>query len=91
LKSEELVDVSPLFSEGEAAEKIIDSAKATANSLIAMCTHGRSGIQRWALGSVTEKVVRHSESPVLVIPAREKSALHEPIDEMRDFLKYSLD
>jgi nucleotide-binding universal stress UspA family protein len=34
-----------------------------------MCTHGRSGVQRWALGSVTETVVRHSENPVLVVRA----------------------
>jgi nucleotide-binding universal stress UspA family protein len=32
-----------------------------------MCTHGRSGISRWALGSVTERVVRHSDEPVLVL------------------------
>jgi nucleotide-binding universal stress UspA family protein len=37
--------------------------------LIAMCTHGRSGVSRWTLGSVTEKVVRHSDEPVLVLHA----------------------
>jgi nucleotide-binding universal stress UspA family protein len=37
--------------------------------MIAMCTHGRSGVQRWALGSITEKVVRHSDNPVLVVRA----------------------
>jgi len=30
-------------------------------------THGRSGVKRWVLGSVTEKVVRHSGDPVLVV------------------------
>jgi nucleotide-binding universal stress UspA family protein len=34
-----------------------------------MCTHGRSGVQRWMLGSVTETVVRHTSDPVLVIRA----------------------
>jgi nucleotide-binding universal stress UspA family protein len=34
-----------------------------------MCTHGRSGVQRWVLGSVTEKVVRHATGPVLVVRA----------------------
>jgi hypothetical protein len=48
------------------------------------------------MGSVTEKVVRHSTSPVLVIPVRGNPALQkekpsEPIDEMRDALKYTLD
>jgi nucleotide-binding universal stress UspA family protein len=69
LKSEGLVDVSPLASEGEAAETIIELASGAPNSLIAMCSHGRSGVRRWVLGSVTEKVVRHSDDPVLVIRA----------------------
>jgi nucleotide-binding universal stress UspA family protein len=67
LKSEGLVDVFPLASEGEAAETIIELARGAPNSLIAMCTHGRSGVKRWALGSITEKVVHHASNPVLVI------------------------
>jgi len=69
LKSQGLDDVTPLTSEGEAAETIIELARRSPNSLIAMCTHGRSGVMRWMLGSVTEKVVRHSGNPVLVIRA----------------------
>ena len=34
--------------------------------IIAMATHGRSGISRWVLGSVTETLVRTSGNPVLV-------------------------
>jgi len=70
LKREGLSDVSSRASEKEAAREIIDVAAEEPNSLIAMCSHGRSGVQRWVLGSVTEKVVRHSYCPVLVIPAR---------------------
>ena len=69
LKEQGLTEVVPLTSEGEPGEAIIESAKAAPNSLIAMCTHGRSGVNRWLLGSVTEKVVRHSGHPVLVIRA----------------------
>ena len=95
LKGQGLIEVSSRISEKETAQEIIDLATEP-NSLIAMCTHGRSGLKRWVLGSVTEKVVRHSNSPVLVIPARGNSILPgekraEPIDEMRDVLKYSLD
>jgi nucleotide-binding universal stress UspA family protein len=95
LKGQGLIEVSSRISEKETAQEIIDLATEP-NSLIAMCTHGRSGLKRWVLGSVTEKVVRHSNSPILVIPARGISALPgekrtEPIDEMRDVLKYSLD
>jgi nucleotide-binding universal stress UspA family protein len=39
--------------------------------LIAMSTHGRSGIGRWLLGSIAEKVVRHSSRPVLLMRAKE--------------------
>ena len=55
--------------EGAPAEIIIDLARKTRGSLIAMCTHGLSGIKRWVLGSVAEKVVNHAENPVLIIRA----------------------
>lgn len=95
LKGQGLANISTRTSEKETAQEIIDLA-AEPDSLIAMCTHGRSGLKRWVLGSVTEKVVRHSNSPILIIPARGSSALPgekraEPIDEMRDALKYTLD
>ena len=38
--------------------------------LVIMSSHGRSGIARALLGSVTEHVLRHCEKPVLVVPAR---------------------
>ncbi len=43
--------------------------------LIVLCSHGRSGFTRWALGSVAQKVARHSPVPVLVL--REGSPEHE--------------
>ena len=61
--------VSSILLVGSGADEIIDLARSTPNNLIAMCTHGRSGVKRWALGSVTEKVVRHSGDPVLVVRA----------------------
>jgi nucleotide-binding universal stress UspA family protein len=54
---------------GLAADEIISLAHKTPDNLIAMCTHGHSGVKRWVLGSVTETVVRHSGDPVLVIRA----------------------
>jgi nucleotide-binding universal stress UspA family protein len=70
LNGKGLVHVFPFVTEGDAAETIIELAKGAPNSWIAMCTHGRSGVKRWVLGSVTEKVVRHSGNPVLVIRAK---------------------
>jgi len=69
LKENGLTHLSPLVSEGEAAEQIIDLAKRTANSLVVICSHGRSGVGRWVLGSVAERVARHSIGPVLLIRA----------------------
>jgi nucleotide-binding universal stress UspA family protein len=59
--------VSPIVSHGDAAGEIIDCARNTQNSLIAMSTHGRSGFGRWLMGSVAEKVVQYSRNPVLLI------------------------
>jgi nucleotide-binding universal stress UspA family protein len=56
--------------EGPAADRILELAHTTKGSLIAMCTHGRSGLRRWLLGSVTEKVARHADAPVLIVGAR---------------------
>ena len=59
--------VSYLTREGRSANEIIALGRETQSSLIAMASHGRSGIQRWVLGSVTENVVRHAAGPVLVV------------------------
>ncbi len=58
--------VRHISKEGMASDEIIALARETSDSLIAMCTHGRSGITRWAMGSVTENVVRHASAPVLI-------------------------
>lgn len=59
--------ISYISAEGFAADQIILFARSTADNLVAMCSHGRSGLKRWVLGSVTETVVRYSGDPVLVI------------------------
>ncbi len=52
------------------AEEIVGYAEANDVSMIAMSTHGRSGVGRWLLGNITDKVVRSAPVPVLVVPAR---------------------
>ena len=56
---------------GNAAEEIISAAKETNVDLIAMSTHGRSGLSRLAFGSVTDRVLRGGAKPVLVVRAPE--------------------
>lgn len=54
---------------GNAAEEIIKAADKMSADLIAMSTHGRSGISRWAFGSVTDRVLRSGNKPVLIVRA----------------------
>jgi nucleotide-binding universal stress UspA family protein len=56
---------------GNPADKILEVCRRHDVDLIAMSTHGRSGIGRWLLGSVAEKVVRHSDFPVLLLRSHE--------------------
>ena len=55
---------------GHPAEQIVDYASKEKIDLIVMSTHGRSGITRWTLGSVADKVVRAVKEPVLLIRAK---------------------
>jgi nucleotide-binding universal stress UspA family protein len=56
---------------GPPADQIIDFAETNAVDLIAMSTHGRSGIGRWVFGSVTDKVVHAGNIAVMTIRATE--------------------
>jgi nucleotide-binding universal stress UspA family protein len=52
------------------------------SDLLVMATHGRGGLQRWLMGSVTERALEHSSLPVLIVRpgeqgAKELKALHE--------------
>jgi nucleotide-binding universal stress UspA family protein len=67
LKAKGIEKVSFAIPEGSGADEIVALGRRTPDNLIAMCTHGRSGVGRWVLGSVTEKVVRLSGDPVLIV------------------------
>jgi nucleotide-binding universal stress UspA family protein len=67
LRAGGVLNLSTVAIEGSAADAIITLAQKTPENLVAMSSYGRSGLQRWILGSVTEKVVRHSEDPVLIV------------------------
>jgi nucleotide-binding universal stress UspA family protein len=67
LRAQGVAEVSTVVIEGSAADAIINLARKTPDNLVAMSPYGRSGLQRWVLGSVTEKVVRHCQDPVLIV------------------------
>lgn len=52
---------------GTAASTILSVAEAGRFDLIVLCSHGRSGMRRWMLGSVAEKVTRYAPAPVLLL------------------------
>jgi nucleotide-binding universal stress UspA family protein len=52
---------------GKAAEEILKATGDINADLVAMSTHGRSGLGRWAFGSVTDKVLRAGVAPILII------------------------
>jgi nucleotide-binding universal stress UspA family protein len=57
--------------EGNPADSIIEYAQKNGVDLIVMSTHGRSGVSRFAMGSVTDKVIRTAAAPVLVVTPTE--------------------
>ncbi|GIV98096.1 MAG: universal stress protein UspA [Herpetosiphonaceae bacterium] len=71
--------VSFEIEEGKPAERIVTRIEHDpAISMVAMATHGRSGLQRWVLGSVAEKVLRASSKPLLLVRARENALPDRP-------------
>ncbi len=54
---------------GRPDEAILNFAEKNQVDLIIMSTHGRSGISRWAIGSVADRIVHHARVPVLLVSA----------------------
>jgi nucleotide-binding universal stress UspA family protein len=74
LRAQGLTHLSAKVIEGGvdgAAAEIIDAAQNISGSLIAMTSHGQTGIGRWLIGSITERVVCYSRTPVLVVRPQE--------------------
>jgi nucleotide-binding universal stress UspA family protein len=61
------VEVSTVATTGNVASEVEDAAKREGVDLIVIGTHGRTGLAHVVLGSVTEKIVRHSSVPVLTV------------------------
>lgn len=52
---------------GDPAHKIVEHAEELGTDFIVIPSHGFTGMKRWFLGSVAERVVRHAKCPVLVL------------------------
>ncbi|MCU4801786.1 universal stress protein [Halobacteria archaeon HArc-gm2] len=67
---------------GDPVDEILDYAGDHGIDLIAMGTHGRTGVERYVMGSVTEQVVRRAPVPVLTVRATESSRHVGAYDEI---------
>jgi len=71
---EKQVEVRGELADGHYAEEILSYAENSKIDLILMASHGRSGIRRWRMGSVADKVLRAAKVPVLFIRAGTEDA-----------------
>jgi nucleotide-binding universal stress UspA family protein len=65
------ITVRTMVSTGNASDEIIKAIDDSGADLLAMSSHGRSGLRRLAFGSVTDKVLHRSKVPVLMVRAAE--------------------
>jgi nucleotide-binding universal stress UspA family protein len=71
------IDVETKVAGGRAVPQIVEYAEQEDVGLIAMSTHGRSGLTRWVVGSVADKILRGCERPVLLVRPRDEGASGE--------------
>jgi nucleotide-binding universal stress UspA family protein len=74
LKKNKGVVVKPMVRIGtNAANEILKASDEIKVDLIAISTHGRSGLGRWAFGSIADKILRGGNTPVLMVRAKKTS------------------
>jgi nucleotide-binding universal stress UspA family protein len=72
--------------EGKTAENIVDFAHNENIDLLVISTHGSSGLSRWNISSVTQKVINLIYLPVLIVRAYNRSNMDESINRYRRIL-----
>ena len=72
--------------EGKAAENIVDFAHTENIDLLVICTHGSSGLSRWNISSITQKVISLIYLPVLIVRAYDRSIMDENLKLYRRIL-----
>lgn len=64
------VPFEKIIAEGNPSEEILRQSRESGIDLLVMGSIGRTGLEKIMLGSVAEKVVRHSKVPVLIVPGK---------------------
>lgn len=73
------VEVKSKILNGDPAKEILDFAKQKDIDLIVMGTHGKTGLEKFLMGSISENVVRHSEKAVLVVRGESSDLLFKAL------------
>jgi nucleotide-binding universal stress UspA family protein len=60
---------------GDTEEEILRAAATDGSDLVAMATHGRTGLRRWVVGSVADRVLHHGRTPLLLFRPREETSI----------------
>lgn len=76
------VEQQTALREGKPAEIIAEYANEVGADMITMGTHGRSGVSRYVLGSVAERVLRLADPPVFTVGAGDRTEPGEPIEDV---------
>jgi len=84
------IDAVTVVREGAPAETILSYAREIDADLIVAGTHGRSGIRRHLVGSVTERLVRHADCPVLTVSLPDTDVTVDSVDQARTLLTEAL-
>jgi nucleotide-binding universal stress UspA family protein len=62
--------IQVVVKEGDSAEAIMDAAKETGSDIIVLGSHSRKWLEAIVMGSVTEKVLRHTTIPLFIVPTK---------------------
>ncbi len=68
-------NIQTLVTEGDPSESINEIAKAISADVIVMGSHSRKWLEQIAMGSVTEKVLRHTSIPMFIVPTKKGQSL----------------
>ncbi len=68
----ENIKVIPVIRMGQPYEEILKEATERKINLITIASHGKSGLQKYFIGSVTERVMKEAKCPVLLVTSQEK-------------------
>lgn len=73
---EKEIDVTALLIQGATIETILEKAKSLAVDMIIVGSHGKSGLYKFLVGSVSEGILKNAQCPVLVVPISQLTKLN---------------